>query len=423
MERSRVALALAGVVVLGAVGTASANDGIARPVAGSACRAEPRQAEREPDIDGDGHGDVLLETGGDERTGVDTGRIRVRYGGGGPARTAYLTQEDFGLRGQRQTVGGSASGVPAVADLDGDGADDVVTGALPAVRWGGPRTLAPTRLSFPYRSGAEVERPPVAGDFDGDGHPDLASLRAVDERTEVVVLHGPFTRQGRAARTEVRRTPAGAAPGLALLAAEATGDGADDLLVHEPGAHTSPYLLPGGTGRHALAPPVRLPRGDALAVGDYDGDGRPDLAIGDSGVPDDDGESPVADRRGRVLVVYGRDRAHPVVVEGGAPRGGFGLGVLTADLDGDGCDDLAVRSAPDRDLETDTLTVLHGGSAHGLGSSVWGRIGRGPVLPLRAVEAGDGRQELLVEEGRPDDDGYWAERTERLVGAREVTAR
>ncbi|SCD52612.1 FG-GAP repeat-containing protein [Streptomyces sp. SolWspMP-sol7th] len=134
-------------------------------------------------------------------------------------------------------------------------------------------------------------------------------------------------------------------------------------------------------------------------------------------MPDDDGETPVADRRGRVLVVYGKDRAHPVVLEGGAPRGGFGLGVLTADLDGDGCDDLAVRAAPDRWLETDTLTVLRGGSAHGLGSAPWRRIGGSPVLAERAVEAGDGRQELLVREGEVGDDGNWRNVRWRRVGS------
>lgn len=418
MERSRIALALTGVVVLGAVGTASANDGIARPVDGSACRAEARQPQREPDVDGDGRGDLVLETDGDERTGIDTGRIAVRYGGG--ARTAHLTQEDFGLHGQREPVGGSATGIPAVADLDGDGAADIVTGALPAVHWGGPHAAAPTRLRFPYAPDADVEHPPVTGDFDGDGHPDLASLRVDGDHARLVVLHGPFTREGRPARTEVRRSPDHAAPafasGLTLVAAEATGDGVDDLVEYEPGAHGTPYLLPGKRGG-GFGAARTLPPGDALAVGDYDGDGLPDLAIGDSGVPDDDGETPVADRRGRVLVVYGKDRAHPVVLEGGAPRGGFGLGVLTADLDGDGCDDLAVRAAPDRWLETDTLTVLRGGSAHGLGSAPWRRIGGSPVLAERAVEAGDGRQELLVREGEVGDDGNWRNVRWRRVGS------
>jgi hypothetical protein len=419
MQRSRIVLALTAVVVIGAVGTGAANDAVPRPVAGSDCRpARARPVAHEQDVDGDGRGDLVVETGGDGRTGVETGRIRVRYGGE-PGRTAYLAQEDFGLRGQRERVGGSAGGGPAVADLDGDGAADIVTGARPVIRWGGVHAVAPTRVAFPYAPDAEVERPPVTGDFDGDGHPDLASLRTEGERAGLVVLHGPFTRDGVPARTESRRTPAGASPGLALLAVgdEGADGGADALLVYEPWAHATPYLLP------AAGDPVPLPRGGAVTAGDFDGDGRADVAVGDSGVPDDDGESPVANRRGRVLVVYGKDRAHPVVLEGGAPRGGFGLDVLAADLDGDGCSDLAVRSAPDHTQETDTLTVLRGGSAHGLGTAEWGRIGGAPVLAERAVERGDGRQALLVREGEPADDGSWRDVRERLVGAGDLRPR
>ncbi|GGV25147.1 hypothetical protein GCM10010277_05970 [Streptomyces longisporoflavus] len=402
---------LAAVVVMGTA-TGAQNQEVLRPIADSACRPSapagtPGPASRgrvglpAPDFDDDGHPDLALEVPADNGDASETGRIALVYGSEQGPRTEHrtvFTPDDFELPEEDVMTGGLS--VPTVADLDGDGRPDLVAGAGAHVQWGRPGGPAPgnrpARVRLPHvgegrtaldaKGNSFYTDPPVAGDFDGDGHTDLATYRTGPEKRRLVVLHGPFSRDGEPARTSERADPDprgfGRVVDLQLIAAEVTGDRATDLLVHEPGGTGSPLLLTGGTDTAtALSKePEKLPEGENIAVGDFDGDHRTDIAVGNSGISTDEELEP-ADRLGRVTIRYGKAPGAPVVIEGGARKGGFGIGLMAADLDADGCDDLAVQRAGDREGSGDRVDILHGGSSPGLGSRPWKHLHRTRPAP------------------------------------------
>uniref|UniRef100_UPI001963815F FG-GAP and VCBS repeat-containing protein n=1 Tax=Nonomuraea lactucae TaxID=2249762 RepID=UPI001963815F len=96
---------------------------------------------------------------------------------------------------------------------------------------------------------------------------------------------------------------------------------------------------------------------------DFDGDGRPDLAVA----------APYDDRRaGSVTVLYGDGRRTRLVQERPEPGDSFGSALAVGEFDGDGCADLAVgvseEFAGDRvpGADGNGAVQLYHGSPHGL---------------------------------------------------------
>ena len=256
------------------------------------------------DIDGDGRPDLLV--GGDT-----DGRLRVfrNVGPRGGVRLAAPVWFDETVPTGRVPRGCAAAYFyPQLADFDGDGRPDLLTGSNccdPA----GFHVFRRTADGWAPRQRCEVSAGKAGGflfhrsfvtaaDWDGDGVPDLL-WRAGGNRGIAVAL-GPFKGTGPhelAHTIEFTPRPATVDEGVQDMAvADWDGDGNPDLLVHlsldvrRGGIYW--YRNLGGPGLKRLAagelllgeaalagPTPAARRTDGFCVGDWDGDGRPDLLV------------------------------------------------------------------------------------------------------------------------------------------------
>jgi hypothetical protein len=236
------------------------------------------------DCDGDGVTDLLIGAWRADAAGADAGRVELRSG-----RTGALLRQHVGLQvGDRLGIALSGLG-----DVDGDGRDDYALGADQGGQGPGYVRVHSGRTGALLRQhvGAGARDALGAalaglGDVDGDLRDDyaLGAPRAAAAAGRVLVISGASG----LVLHELEGEQAGDELGRALCGGfDLDQDGAGDLLVGAPfaaGGHGAARVLSGAHGGELSAWPGSAGgdrMGQAVAtLGDLDGDGAADLALG-----------------------------------------------------------------------------------------------------------------------------------------------
>jgi hypothetical protein len=230
-----------------------------------------------------------------------------------------------------------------------------------------------------YRTGNEPYAVAV-GDFNGDGKLDLVVPNVSATTVSILLGNGNGTFQ---TQSEYQ---AGYSP-IAVGVADLNGDGKLDLAVvnngndsnGQPGTVT--ILLGNGDGSFTTGKTFNTGKGpDSVAVGDFNGDGKLDLALSNYNVA----------RGNSVAVLLGRGdgtfRKYVSYLTGSAPEY-----VATADLNGDGILDLVTANEL-----AGTVSVLLGKGDGTFPSKVDYAVGKDPIALGIADLNRDGNPDLAV---------------------------
>jgi hypothetical protein len=436
--RSGVAVGLAAGLILGGLVAPSAS------VSASASAAV-RAAGRPYDFNGDGYRDLAIGSPGGTVAGKrGAGFVSVLYGsrkGLKGARKKVISQAAKGVPGAPE-AGDHFGSALASADFNRDGYADLAVGA-PEEDAGGKADAGGVTILWGSRSGlgratayGEARTPGrwhrfgealTVTDIQGDGSPEL--IVTVPGTSTYTWLY--FNSRAKAAVTSGPTASAKGAVDLDrswVAAGDVNGDGRGDVVYgwyDYDGREVSQRR--GFTVFHGAAN-GRFTRGrtvyttvHALAVGDFDGDRRADVAVGDTyDKPSIGGRVTVY--RGSVFGLggsYAIDQTTPGVPGAGINEDLFGFSLAVGDVNRDGRADLAVgapRVDIGRTFNVGRTFVLFGarGGLTGRGAQAITQNTRGvPGVAAEYENFGsqvalldhdrDGAADLTV--GAPDEDG------------------
>lgn len=268
------------------------------------------------------------------------------------SKVQVLNSLDGSVLQEFSAFGGSYKGGVRVAtgDVNGDGVADIIagvgTGGKGRVRvfdgTDGAEELGPLLEFRPFGAGYLGGVYVAAGDVNGDGKADLIVSTGAGSAAEVRVfdLYDGLQKGQTPTLLTKFKIDAKVNGGVRVAAGDLDGDGSADIVVttginadvrvyHGDG---TPFA--GALGNFKASP--RKTTGLAATIGDFDGDGQNDLALG------------AASGAGLVHLfrVTSRGAVLEAPVEFEAFNGGSGVRLAVADVDGDGIDDLAAVPGP-----------------------------------------------------------------------------
>ena len=353
------------------------------------------------DIDGDGNADVVVGSSGGGLYGASIN---------GQGQTHFLLGRGDGTLASPPLW---SNALTVVADFDHDGKSDLLaldnstgtSGVRPLLGdgQGGFRPGAFSPLGFDFNNGTLEAW--LAADLNGDGNADLIATQNTSSQPPSGIVHtrlgngdGTFHASGTDVAVGFGLGSFGYGNGSLPALADFAGEGTLDLaVVGYPVSGSGLYLIR-GNGDGTLQPPQTIDGGltgsgdppAIVAAADFNGDGKPDLVVTDSGRRY--GSPPVAGSVRIYRNLGGGNFAAAVILPGPMYPEGLAIG----DVNGDGRPDIVVTSESAA-FANDTLYVFLG---NGDGSFQAARTQDLPDYWYQSIAIGDadndGKQDLVL---------------------------
>jgi uncharacterized protein (TIGR03437 family) len=307
------------------------------------------------DFDGDGNVDIIMGSGNPTALlGDQNSSATVLFGEGNGAFTAAPVS--FAAVGDASAIGQSI----ITADFNRDGIPDLALengiGEFAAILVGKGDGTFSQSFRVDFLPSGSAPKSIATADFDGDGSPDLAVLLgapAPNTQGEVQVFHG----NGDGTLSSPLSLPITLAlnPQF-LIAADLNGDGIQDLAMSAEGEGCVWLGNGDGTFRNPIPFAAGTSEITSMAVGDFNGDGKTDLALARRAA-------------GSITLMLGNgdgtfgtgsnlEVSIPSSDPGQAPLGPNVL--IAADFNGDGTLDLVTTFANYQDLAEGGIAILLG---------------------------------------------------------------
>jgi hypothetical protein len=288
----------------------------------------------------------------------------------GDGTGGFSAPRDFTGGGNNRSASSSV-----VGDFNGDGKQDLAVinypNSLSILLGDGAGGFTTTNYSIEsYAVSIAV------GDFNGDGKQDLAvaNYGTGSAPNTVSILLG----DGMGGFSPRTNFPVGSSP-ASVAVGDFNNDGKQDLAVANYGSNNVSILLGNGDGTFSAPTNFAVRGAKSVVVGDFNGDGNQDIAVANGFTTN------------TVSILLG-DGLGGFSAPTNFAAGDYPFAVAVGDFDGDGKQDLAVANY----LDSNTVSILLGDGTGGFGAPTEFATGIGPTSIAVGDLNGDGKQDLVL---------------------------